>query len=246
MAKIELKEVNVLYQDKKKGFITAVDNVSFSFVENAINVVMGPSGSGKSTLLKCLAGQLIYEGNIIYDGVELESINVKDRKISYMTQDLTIFPHMNVYENIMFPLRLMKMDYDLADQRIKDIANELDIDYLLTRKPKYISLGQASRVALAKALVKDSDLFLFDEPTRGLDIENKNKVISLIRNHLKKNNKTAIYVTHDAKEAIALADYIYVLNNGKLVGTFTPKEFLKSQDELIKGLRSDLDETEKN
>lgn len=246
MAKIELKEVNVLYQDKKKGFITAVDNVSFSFVENTINVIMGPSGSGKSTLLKCLAGQLIYEGSIIYDGVELESINVKDRKISYMTQDLTIFPHMNVYENIMFPLRLMKMDYDLADQRIKDIADELDIDYLLTRKPKYISLGQASRVALAKALVKDSDLYLFDEPTRGLDIENKSKVISLIRNHLKKNNKTAVYVTHDAKEAIALADYIYVLNNGKLVGTFTPKEFLKSQDELIKGLRSDLDETEKN
>lgn len=243
MAKIELKEVNVLYQDKKKGFITAIDNLSFSFKENAINVVMGPSGSGKSTLLKCLSGQLIYEGNVFFDGVELETINIRDRKISYMTQDLTIYPHMNVYENIMFPLRMMKMDYDLADQRIKEIANELDIDYLLTRKPKYISLGQASRVALAKALVKDSDLFLFDEPTRGLDSENKNKVISLIKNHLKKHNKTAIYVTHDTQETLSLADYIYVLNNGQLVGSFTPQEFIKSEDELIKGLRSDLNET---
>ena len=246
MAKIELKNVNVLYEDKKKGFITAVDNLSFSFYENAINVVMGPSGSGKSTLLKCLTGELIYEGSILFNEQELEHIKPKDRQISYMTQDLTIYPHMNVYENIMFPLKLMKMDYDLADQKVKAIASELDIDYLLTRKPKYISLGQASRVALAKALVKDSDLFLFDEPTRGLDVENKNKVIMLIREYLKKNNKTAIYVTHDAREAISLADYIYVLNNGQLVGVFTPQEFINSEDKVVKGLRSDLDEAEKN
>ena len=246
MAKIELKNVNVLYESKKKGFITAIDNLSFSLHENAINVIVGPSGSGKSTLLKCLAGELIYEGHILYGGSELEFIKPQDRHISYMTQDLTIYPHMNVYENIMFPLKLMKMDYGLADQRVKAIASELDIDYLLTRKPKYISLGQASRVALAKALVKDSDLYLFDEPTRGLDVENKKKVTSLIKEHLKKNNKTAVYITHESQEAIFLADYIYVLDNGKLIGEFTPMEYLKCQDPKVKELKSDLDEAEKN
>ena len=246
MAKIELKKVNVLYEDKKKGFITAIDDVSFSFKEGCINVLIGPSGSGKSTLLKCLSGELIYEGHILYNGKELEPIKAKDRKISYMTQDLTIFPHMNVYENIMFPLKLMKMDYDLADQKIKEIADELDIDYLLTRNPKYISLGQASRVALAKALVKDSDLYLFDEPTRGLDTENKNKVISLIKNHLKKTGKTAIYITHESQEALSLADYIFVLHKGKFIGMFTPAEYLSSDNEVIIGLRSDLDETKKD
>lgn len=246
MAKIELRKVNVLYEDKGRNFITAIDDVSFSFHENAINVLMGASGSGKSTLLKCLTGELIYEGHILYDGKELEPIKPKDRKISYMTQDLTIYPHMNVYENIMFPLKLSKMDYDLADQKIKEIAIELDIDYLLTRKPKYISLGQASRVALAKALVKDSTLYLFDEPTKGLDLENKNKVMSLIKNHMKKYGKTAIYVTHESQDAIYLADYIYVIDKGKFIGVFTPQEYLESDNEIIKQLRSDLDETKKD
>ena len=246
MAKIELKNVNVLYQDRKKGFITAIDDVSFSFEENMINVIMGSSGSGKSTLLKCLTGELIYEGHILYNGKELEPIKPKDRKMSYMTQDLTIYPHLNVYENIMFPLRLAKMDYDLADQKIKAIADELDIDYLLTRNPKYLSLGQASRVAVAKALVKDSELYLFDEPTRSLDQENKNRVLSLLKNHLRGNKKTAIFVTHESKEAISLADYIYVLHNGKFIGRFTPNEYLQSDNEIIMALRSDIDETKKN
>ena len=246
MAKITFKKVNVLYENRKKGFITAIDDVSFSFMENKINVLVGPSGCGKSTLLKCLTGELIYEGSIYYNGQELEPISARNRRISYMTQDLTIYPHMNVYENIMFPLKTMKMGHDEADQRVKEIANKLDIDFLLTRNPKYISLGQASRVALAKCLVKESDLYLFDEPTKGLDKENKNKINTLIKNYFKENHKTAVFVTHDSYEALALADYIYVLNKGKFIGVFTPEQYLSSDNEIVKALRSDINEAQEN
>lgn len=237
MEKISLEHVTVYLQNSKDNIVTALDDISFSFIANKINVIVGYSGSGKSTLLKCIIGSLVYEGKIYFDDVNIESIPTQKRKLSYMDQNITLYPNANVYENILFPLKAAKMDHDEADQKIKDITAKLGIDFLLTRKTKFLSMGQASRVCLAKALVKDSDMYLFDEISKNLDATTGKEICDFTRNFLRENNKTGIYVTHDINEATSIADYIYVLNEGKLVGIYTPKEFVKSDNEIVKSLQ---------
>ena len=237
MEKISLEHVTVYLQNSKDNIVTALDDISFSFIANKINVIVGYSGSGKSTMLKCIIGSLVYEGKIYFDDVNIESIPTQKRKLSYMDQNITLYPNANVYENILFPLKAAKMDHDEADQKIKDITAKLGIDFLLTRKTKFLSMGQASRVCLAKALIKDSDIYLFDEISKNLDATTGKEICDFTRNFLRENNKTGIYVTHDINEATSIADYIYVLNEGKLVGIYTPKEFVKSNNEIVKSLQ---------
>lgn len=237
MEKISLEHVTVYLQNSKDNIVTALDDISFSFIANKINVIVGYSGSGKSTLLKCIIGSLVYEGKIYFDDVNIESIPTQKRKLSYMDQNITLYPNANVYENILFPLKAAKMDHDEADQKIKEITAKLGIDFLLTRKTKFLSMGQASRVCLAKALVKDSDIYLFDEISKNLDATTGKEICDFTRDFLRENNKTGIYVTHDINEATSIADYIYVLNEGKLVGIYTPKEFVKSDNEIVKSLQ---------
>ncbi len=236
MEKINFEHVSVYLQNSKENLVTAIEDVSFCFAANKISVIVGYSGSGKTTLLKCLTGSLVYEGKITFDDVDIETIPVQKRKLSYMDQSITLYPNANVYENILFPLKAAKMDHDEADQRVKDVANKLGIDFLLTRKTKYLSLGQASRVCLAKALVKDSEIYIFDEISKNLDAATGKEICNLTRDMLREKQKTGIYVTHDINEATAIADYIYVLNEGKLVGVFTPKEFAMSENEIVKSL----------
>lgn len=236
MGKINFEHVSVYLQNSKDNLVTAIDDLSLSFAANKINVIVGYSGSGKTTLLKCLTGSLVYEGKIAFDDVDIETIPVQKRKLSYMDQNITLYPNANVYENILFPLKAAKMDHDEADQRIKDITAKLGIDFLLTRKTKYLSMGQAARVCIAKALVKDSEIYLFDEITKNLDSVKGKEICNLTKKLLQEKKKTGIYVTHDINEATSIADYIYVLNEGKLVGTFTPKEFAMSNDPLVKSL----------
>lgn len=236
MEKINLEHVSVYLQNSKDNIVAAIDDISFSFIAHKINVIVGYSGSGKTTLLKCLTGALVYEGKISFDDIDIEPIPVQKRKISYMDQNITLYPHANVYENIMFPLKVMKMPHDEADQKIKDIASKLGIDFLLTRKTKFLSMGQASRVSLARALVKDSDIYIFDEISKNLDEETSKEISDLVKKFLVENHKTGIFVTHNIKEATSIADYIYVLSEGKLVGIYTPKEFASSDNEIVKSL----------
>ena len=236
MEKINFEHVTVYFENTKDNIVTALDDISFSFIANKINVVVGYSGSGKSTLLKCLTGSLVYNGKILFDDTDIEPIPVQKRGLSYMDQNITLYPNANVYENIMFPLKAMKVEHDIADQMIKDIAAKLDISLLLTRKTKYLSMGQASRVYLARTLIKDSDIYLFDEISKNLDPVIAKEISLLVKNYLVENNKTGIYVTHNINEATAIADYIYVLNEGKLVGIYTPKEFATSDNEIVKSL----------
>jgi len=236
MEKINFEHVTVYFENTKDNIVTALDDISFSFIANKINVVVGYSGSGKSTLLKCLTGSLVYNGKILFDDTDIEPIPVQKRGLSYMDQNITLYPNANVYENIMFPLKAMKVEHDIADQAIKDIAAKLDISLLLTRKTKFLSMGQASRVYLARTLIKDSDIYLFDEISKNLDPVIAKEISLLVKNYLVENNKTGIYVTHNINEATAIADYIYVLNEGKLVGIYTPKEFVTSDNEIVKSL----------
>ena len=240
MSEIRFINVSVLYEGRKKDFITAVDNVSFSLKSGLFHVIVGPSGCGKTSLMKCITGDVIYEGQIFFGDKDIEKIEIKNRNLSYMSQDYTVFPNINVYDNIAFPLRVKKMDHDLMDQTIKRIASLLDIDYLLTRKTKCLSIGQVSRVVLAKMLVKDSDIYLFDEPIRNLDLRNREIVLDLIKTNIKQKKKTTIYITHDIKEALHLADYIHVFDKGHFIGTFTPQEFMECHEEVVESLKADL------
>lgn len=237
MKEIIFNRVNVLYENKPGQIVTAIDDLSLVFPANKVNVIVGYSGSGKSSLIKCLTGHLIYEGQILFDDLDLEKISLKDRKISFVSQDIILYPRLNVYENIIFPLKTeKKIDYDLADQKVKGIAKELDIDYLLTRNIKYLSIGQKSRVQLARALVKDNELYILDEFTKSIDPVISKEILFKFINKLKQDNKTVICVTHNIEEALNIADNIYVLNEGKLVGIFTPMEFIKSDNEIVKSL----------
>ena len=237
MNEIVFKHVNVLYENNDKQIVTAIDDLSLVFPAHKVNVIVGYSGSGKTSLIKCLTGHLIYEGQILFDDVDLEKIELKDRKISFVSQDIILYPRLNVYENIIFPLKTeKKIDYDLADQKVKSIAKELDIDYLLTRNIKYLSIGQKSRVQLAKALVKDNELYVLDEFTKSLDPAISRDILEKFINMIKDNNKTIVCVTHNIEEALNIADNIYVLNEGKVVGVYTPMEFIQSDNEIVKSL----------
>ena len=236
MNKIVYSHVTILFENKTKDVVTAVDDISFSLSTNKIISIVGYSGSGKSSILKCLTDAVIYEGNIYFDDTDIQSIPVQKRDISYMDQNIILYPNLNVYDNIIFPLKIKKIDHEIADQKVKEIAHELGIDFLLTRKTKYISIGQAARVALARALVKDSSIYLFDEINANLDPIKAKEITSLIKEQLKKRNKTVLYVTHDVKEATSISDLIMLLHEGHLKGIFTPDEFIKSDDEIAKSL----------
>lgn len=236
MNEIVFNHVSVLYENSNKQIVKGLNDISLSFPFNKVNIIVGYSGCGKTSLLKCLTDSLLYQGEIYFGDVELSKVLLKDRSISYVSQDLILYPKLNVYENIMFPLKTEKVNYGEADQKVKKVAKDLEIDLLLTRNIRYLSFGQKSRVQLAKALVKDSDLYILDEFDKNLDPIVSRKIIVKFINSLKEENKTVIMATHNIEEATAIADYIYVLNEGKLVGVFTPQEFIKSDNEIVNSL----------
>lgn len=236
MKEIVFDHVSLFYENSDRQITTGLNDLSLSFPFNKVNVIVGYSGCGKTSVLKCLTDSLLYEGKIMFGETDLSKIPLKDRKISYVSQDLILYPRLNVYENIIFPLKNAKVDYDEADQRVKKVAKELEIDLLLTRNVKYLSIGQRSRVQLARALVKDSELYILDEFDKNLDPATSKKIITKFISALKEQNKTVVMATHNIEEATAIADYIYVLNEGKLVGVFTPQEFVRSDNEIVNSL----------
>ena len=236
MKEIVFDHVTLLYENQNKQIVTGLNDLSLSFPFNQINVIVGYSGCGKTSLIKCLTDSLLYEGHIYFDKTDLSKISLKDRKISYVSQDLILYPKLNVYENIIFPLKTGKIDYDEADQKVKIVAKILGIDLLLTRNIRYLSIGQKSRVQLAKALVKESDIYILDEFTKNLDPAISKKILNSFIDSVKSENKTVIMATHNIEEATAVADHIYVLNEGKLVGVYTPLEFINSDNEIVNSL----------
>lgn len=236
MNEIVFNHVSVLYENSNKQIVKGLNDVSLSFPFNKVNVIVGYSGCGKTSLLKCLTDSLLYQGEILFGETELSKVSLKDRKISYVSQDIVLYPKLNVYENIMFPLKTGKINYDEADQKVKKVAKDLEIDLLLTRNIRYLSIGQKSRVQLAKALVKDSELYILDEFDKNLDPTISKKIMTKFVNSLKVENKTVVMATHNIEEATAIADKIYVLNEGQLVGVFTPQEFITSDNEIVNSL----------
>ena len=212
MVKVVLKEVSKYF-----GKVRAVDNLNLEIKDGEFVALLGPSGCGKTTTLLMIAG--IYKptkGRIYFDNEDITDLPPKDRNIGMVFQSYALYPHMTVYNNIAFPLKLKKTPKHVIHEKVVKVARLLRIDNLLDRKPSQLSGGQQQRVALARALVKEPDVLLLDEPLSNLDA----KLRIYMRAELKKLQKelkvTTIYVTHDQVEAMSMADRIAVMNQGKL------------------------------
>ena len=244
MSSINFKNVSIYYKNKKE-IVTAVDDVSFSFHEHKINVLIGLSGCGKSSLLNAISGSIMFDGEIYLNETNIKDIAVQKRNISYVNQQIVLYPHLTVYDNIAYPLKLLKYPRDQIDIRVRELACQLEIDYLLTRKPKYLSIGQQQRVAIARAFAKKPEIVLMDEPLSNLDKQTSEEIRRYIKELVKESNATCIYVSHNIVDATFLADSIFVMNEGKIVGEYTPLEFLNSNNEIVNQLKLDLpNETE--
>lgn len=221
MASVTLKEVKKVY-DKK---VVAVHNFNLEIKDKEFVVLVGPSGCGKSTTLRMVAGlEEISEGEIFIGDRYVNDVAPKDRDIAMVFQNYALYPHMTVYENMAFALKLRKTPKDVIDMKVKEAAEILDITELLDRKPKALSGGQRQRVAIGRAIVRDPQVFLMDEPLSNLDAKLRNQMRAEIIQLRQRVNTTFIYVTHDQTEAMTLGDRIVIMKDGFIQQIGTPQD----------------------
>ena len=213
MAKVELKGISKVYD----GNVRAVDSANIVVEDKEFVVFVGPSGCGKSTTLRMVAGlEDITEGELYIDGELMNDVPPKDRNIAMVFQNYALYPHMTVFENMAFGLRIKKVPKDEINRRVNEAARTLDIEKFLDRKPKALSGGQRQRVAVGRAIVRNPKVFLFDEPLSNLDAKLRvQKRAELSDLHIRLN-ATMIYVTHDQVEAMTMANKIVVMKDGKV------------------------------
>lgn len=233
---IKLNNFSCFYRNQKE-YVTALDKVSFSIERGEFFVIIGESGCGKTTLLRsCLGLAPYYEGEIFVDGVSVDDIDLKRGRYAYVSQEIGLYPNLTVYKNIAFPLSVTHTMPLEIDKRVKRIAKELGIDFLLSRKPSQLSIGQQQRVAIARALIKDPTIIYFDEPFSNLDPTLRLELRSVVQKLHEAYGTTVVFVTHDIGEAFALADRIAVLEKGRLIEIGTPEYLIQNgQSDLIKG-----------
>jgi len=210
---------------KTFGKTEAVSNVAFDIRDGEFAVFVGPSGCGKSTLLRLIAGlEDVTCGSIVFDGQDVTELAPAERGVAMVFQSYALYPHMNVYDNMAFGLKLAKTDKGSIAERVRETARILQIEHLLARKPRELSGGQRQRVAIGRAIVRQPRVFLFDEPLSNLDAALRVQMrIELKRLH-RELGTTMIYVTHDQVEAMTLADRIVVLNEGRVEQIGAPLE----------------------
>ena len=235
MAELELKNISVSYKDKKVS-ILAVDNVSCKFLDGTITVILGASGCGKTTLLRTIIGLLPYNGDIYLDDLNIANISIQDRNFAYVNQNIGLQPHLTIFDNIAYPLRIKGVDKKIIVEKVNDVAEKLGIKACLTRKPKHISIGQAQRVAIARALIKQASVYFFDEPFSNLDLQRRVEGRKLLKEFKETFNITMVYVTHSIQEALSLGDNIIVMDEGHIVFEGTPEKLLESDIPEVKGL----------
>ena len=213
MAHLTLKDVTKIYD----GDVLAVEQADFQIPDESFTVLVGPSGCGKSTLLRMIAGlEEITEGDIYIDDERINDTPPKDRDIAMVFQNYALYPHMTVYKNMAFGLKLRKYPKAEIDERVKEAAEILSISHLLNRKPKHLSGGERQRVAVGRAIVRHPKVFLFDEPLSNLDAKLRVQMRMEISRLHDRLNATIVYVTHDQVEAMTMGDQIVVLNEGKI------------------------------
>ncbi|MCD6577404.1 MAG: sn-glycerol-3-phosphate ABC transporter ATP-binding protein UgpC [Anaerolineaceae bacterium] len=219
---------------KKFGDVTAVNNLNFKIDDKEFLVLVGPSGCGKTTALRCLAGlEEITSGQILIGKQVVNDISPKDRDIAMVFQSYALYPHMSVFDNMAFGLKLRKIPKGEIKQRVNKAATILDINKLLKRKPRELSGGQRQRVALGRAIVREPKVFLFDEPLSNLDAKLRVQTRKEITKLHQRLNTTFIYVTHDQVEAMTMGTRIAVINFGVLQQIDTPQKLYDQPDNLF-------------
>lgn len=217
---LEIRNLTKQYT-KVKG----IDGVSFSCREGSFTVILGPSGAGKTTTLKIIAGILQEtSGDVIRNGQSLRSVSPQTRNISMTFEDYALYPTFSIFENIASPLRVRGMARDEMATRVKRMARLLGIDEHLEKLPSQVSGGQKQRTALARCLIRDAEIYLLDEPIAHLDAKLRHRMRGEFKRIHKDLGKTMIYVTHDYREALALADSVVILDKGKVVQIGSPED----------------------
>jgi len=210
---------------KRYGNLTALENFSLEIDSGEFMVLLGPSGCGKTTVLRCIAGLTDISSGEIYIGDEIvNKLPPKDRDVAMVFQNYSLYPHMNIYDNIAFPLKMRKTDKNQINDRVQEIASLLNINNLLKRRPKEISGGQMQRVALGRALVREPKVFLMDEPLSNLDAKLRTEMRIEIKKLQKKVAITTLYITHDQAEAMSMADNVAIMEAGKMLQLGSPQK----------------------
>ena len=223
MAKVSVKNVYKIYPGEKGGDVTAVTDVSLEIADREFVVLVGPSGCGKSTTLRMIAGlEEISRGDIFIGDKRVNDVPPKDRDIAMVFQNYALYPHMSVYDNMAFGLKLRKFPKAEIKKRVQDAAAILGIEELLERKPKALSGGQRQRVAVGRAIVRQPKVFLFDEPLSNLDAKMRVQMRTEITKLHQRLQATMVYVTHDQVEAMTMGDRIVVMNKGVVQQNDTP------------------------
>ncbi len=225
MAKVVIENVSKIYRDAKGRDVKAVDHVALGVEHQEFMVLVGPSGCGKSTLLRMVAGlEEVTSGKIFIDEKLSNDIHPKDRDIAMVFQNYALYPHMSVYKNMAFGLKLRKYPQTEINARVAEAADILGIRELLERKPRELSGGQRQRVAVGRAIVRKPKAFLFDEPLSNLDAQMRVQMRTEISKLHMRLSATMIYVTHDQVEAMTMGDRITVMNKGKIQQVGAPME----------------------
>ncbi|MCP3033279.1 sn-glycerol-3-phosphate ABC transporter ATP-binding protein UgpC [Halobacillus sp. A1] len=232
MAELKLNNIEKVYDKKVK----AVEDFNLHIGDKEFVVFVGPSGCGKSTTLRMIAGlEEISGGDFMIDEKRMNDVAPKDRDIAMVFQNYALYPHMNVYDNMAFGLKLRKMDKKEIEQRVNNAANILGLEALLDRKPKALSGGQRQRVALGRAIVRDAKVFLMDEPLSNLDAKLRVQMRAEIQKLHQRLQTTTIYVTHDQTEAMTMATRLVVMKDGLIQQVGAPKEVYDKPENVFVG-----------
>lgn len=232
MSEVRLENLIKSY-DKNR----VIDGIDLTIKDKEFLVLVGSSGCGKSTILRMIAGlEEISGGNIYIGDTKVNNIHPKDRDIAFVFQSYALYPHMTVYENIAFGLKMRKFDKKYIDEKVKEAAEILNLTEYLDRKPKQLSGGQRQRVALGRAIVRNPKVFLMDEPLSNLDAKLRVQMRAEIKKLHEKLQTTFIYVTHDQTEALTMGDRIVVLDKGKIQQVDTPTNIYNNpQNKFVAG-----------
>ena len=218
MAEIQLRNLS-----KRWGTFVGVEDFNLTIADQEFLVLLGPSGCGKTTTMRMIAGlEDVTGGDILIDGVRVNDLDPKDRDVAMVFQSYALYPNMNVYENIRFPLKVRKIPEAEHEERVMRASAMVELDDFLHRKPAELSGGQRQRVALARAIVREPNVFLMDEPLSNLDAKLRVSTRAQIKNLSHELKVTTIYVTHDQIEAMTLADRVVVLRDGLIEQVGSP------------------------
>ncbi|WP_079507872.1 ABC transporter ATP-binding protein [Mesobacillus jeotgali] len=232
MAELKLDNIYKIYDNK----VTAVEDFNLHIQDKEFIVFVGPSGCGKSTTLRMIAGlEEISKGDFYIDGKRVNDVPPKDRDIAMVFQNYALYPHMTVYDNMAFGLKLRKFPKDEIDRRVKEAAKILGLEPYLDRKPKALSGGQRQRVALGRAIVRDAKVFLMDEPLSNLDAKLRVQMRAEIAKLHRRLDTTTIYVTHDQTEAMTMATRLVVMKDGVIQQVGAPKEVYENPENVFVG-----------